>query len=93
MHIFFIFSVLVATAFATDSVWPENYYGIDISQGYSTGALNCLVGENLLFAVVRCYQSIGRPDPNCASTVANAHAAGMRVLKPCLYLFSPYKGR
>lgn len=29
--------------------------------------------------MIRCYQSVGRPDPNCASNVANAHAAGMQV--------------
>ncbi len=62
------------------STWPVNYYGVDVSQPYGVAAFQCLVRENLLFAVIRCYQSVGRPDPNCASSVANAHAAGMKVL-------------
>jgi hypothetical protein len=62
--------------------WPVNFYGVDVSQPYSVDAYRCLVGQNLLFAVIRCYQSVGRPDPYCASNVANAHAGGMRVSFP-----------
>lgn len=73
-------------AFASATQWPVNYYGVDVSQGYSAAAYRCLVGENLLFAIVRCYQSVGRPDPNCASNVANAIAGGMRVCTGQLFL-------
>ncbi len=29
--------------------------------------------------MVRCYQETGVVDPNCADTVRNAHAAGLKV--------------
>mmetsp|Transcript_34297 Transcript_34297/g.80167 ORF Transcript_34297/g.80167 Transcript_34297/m.80167 type:complete len:233 (-) Transcript_34297:31-729(-) len=58
--------------------YPANYYGVDVSQPVSESAMKCLVDANLLYAIVRCYQSLGHPDPACAGTVAAAHAAGMK---------------
>jgi hypothetical protein len=48
-----------------------------VSQPTSADAFACLKAQNLRYAVVRCYESVGRPDPNCAQTVRNAHAGGM----------------
>jgi len=62
------------------ATWPVNYYGVDVSQYTSQSVFQCLVGQNLVYAIIRCYQSVGRPDPNCAASVANAHAAGMQVV-------------
>eukprot|EP00040_Diaphanoeca_grandis_P039070 m.258091 g.258091 ORF g.258091 m.258091 type:complete len:242 (-) comp36094_c0_seq1:267-992(-) len=57
--------------------YPANYYGVDVSEPYGSAAFSCLHAANLRFAIVRCYESVGRVDPNCAGTVNNAHAGGM----------------
>lgn len=59
-----------------------SFYGVDVSQPTSADAFACLKGQNLRYAVVRCYESLGRPDPNCAQTVRNAHAGGMEQVRP-----------
>lgn len=43
----------------------------------SEAAFACLKGLNLRFAIVRCYESLGRVDPSCAPSVAAAHAGGV----------------
>jgi len=70
----------VARVTNESSTWPANYYGVDVSQYTSQSQFQCLVGQNLVYAIIRCYQSVGHPDPNCAASVANAHAAGMQVV-------------
>jgi len=52
-------------------------YGVDVSSPISVSAFQCLKNNGYDFAIVRCWQSNGVPDPNCPSTVANAWAAGM----------------
>jgi hypothetical protein len=74
-----VFALLFVSSLSKNVSFPTNYYGVDVSQPTSESAFRCLVGDNLLFAVVRCYMSVGRPDPNCASTTRNARAAGMKV--------------
>lgn len=65
---------------AVNSSYPANYYGVDVSQYTSQAGFSCLVGQNLVYAIIRCYMSVGRPDPNCAGSVQNAHNAGMKVV-------------
>eukprot|EP01088_Endostelium_zonatum_P002039 TRINITY_DN12465_c0_g1_i1.p1 TRINITY_DN12465_c0_g1~~TRINITY_DN12465_c0_g1_i1.p1 ORF type:complete len:215 (-),score=29.64 TRINITY_DN12465_c0_g1_i1:48-692(-) len=50
--------------------------GVDISQLTSVGSFQCLRNNGFNFAIVRGYESVGRIDPNVASSVANAWAAG-----------------
>ena len=70
----------------TDYEYPTDYYGIDISQSYGESTFSCLKGLNLNFAIIRCYESVGRVDPSCAGSAAAANAAGMDVhayMFPC----------
>lgn len=57
--------------------YPTNYYGVDVSQPYVESTFACLKGLNLQFAVIRCYQSVGKVDPACAGSTAAANAAGL----------------
>jgi hypothetical protein len=77
------FLVLLAYLIAgeSDASFPVNYYGVDVSQLTSEASFRCLVQNNLLFAVIRCYESVGRPDPNCAASVMNAHRGGVKVCR------------
>lgn len=46
----------------------------------------CLRKLNLRYAIIRCYESVGRVDPSCAGSAAAANAAGMDVhayMFPC----------
>eukprot|EP01006_Ploeotia_vitrea_P014550 TRINITY_DN39495_c0_g1_i2.p1 TRINITY_DN39495_c0_g1~~TRINITY_DN39495_c0_g1_i2.p1 ORF type:complete len:205 (-),score=93.70 TRINITY_DN39495_c0_g1_i2:181-795(-) len=52
-------------------------YGVDVSQPVSESAFKCLRGQNLQFAIVRCFHSYGEPDTNAPATVAAAWAGGM----------------
>jgi len=52
-------------------------YGVDVSSYLSTSQFQCLDSSGYSFAVVRCWESGGQPDPNCPATVANAWAGGM----------------
>jgi hypothetical protein len=66
--------------------FPTDFYGIDISQPYGEDTFACLKGLNLQFAIIRCYESVGRIDPSCAGSAAAANAAGMDVhayMFPC----------
>eukprot|EP01089_Gocevia_fonbrunei_P014493 TRINITY_DN3983_c0_g1_i7.p1 TRINITY_DN3983_c0_g1~~TRINITY_DN3983_c0_g1_i7.p1 ORF type:complete len:216 (-),score=55.47 TRINITY_DN3983_c0_g1_i7:314-961(-) len=55
----------------------EATYGVDVSQRTSRSSFECLKGRGIDFAVVRAFESIGRPDPNAPGTVADAWAAGL----------------
>ena len=59
--------------------------GVDVSQPVSVSEFKCLKGSGYDFAIVRAYQSLGRPDPNAVHTVANAHAAGIQYVD--VYIF------
>ncbi|KAF2072606.1 hypothetical protein CYY_006084 [Polysphondylium violaceum] len=59
--------------------------GVDVSSLTSTSSFGCLKSNGFNFAVVRCFQSVGRVDPNCASSVNNAWSAGMSDVD--LYMF------
>eukprot|EP01120_Amphizonella_sp_Union-15-10_P009698 TRINITY_DN3737_c1_g1_i1.p1 TRINITY_DN3737_c1_g1~~TRINITY_DN3737_c1_g1_i1.p1 ORF type:complete len:229 (+),score=39.59 TRINITY_DN3737_c1_g1_i1:31-687(+) len=51
--------------------------GVDISQPAGTEAWRCLKNSGYTFGVVRCYESVGRIDPNAVGSVASAWAGGM----------------
>ena len=71
---------------STNMSYPTNYYGVDVSQSYGTSTFQCLKDQNLHFAIIRCYQSIGSVDPACAGSAAAANAAGLDVhayMFPC----------
>jgi len=63
--------------------------GVDVSSLVSVSSFGCLKSNGYSFAVMRCYQSIGSVDPNCAATVKNAWDAGLD--KVDVYLFPCYK--
>lgn len=67
------------------SAYPSQVYGVDVSQLTSESSFSCLVSSNLTFAVVRAYQSVGRPDPNAAASINNAWNAGMEHVD--VYMF------
>jgi hypothetical protein len=47
-------------------------YGVDISSPVDKSEFTCLKKNGFDFAVVRCYQSIGRPDPAGPQSVKDA---------------------
>ena len=59
--------------------------GVDISQLYNPSDFQCLKDNDRDFAIIRCYQSVGKVDPNCAQNVANAWDGGMSYVD--LYMF------
>lgn len=63
----------------------EATLGVDISQPYPASSFQCLRNNGRTFAIIRCYQSNGRVDANCAQSVANAWAGGMSYVD--LYMF------
>eukprot|EP00048_Salpingoeca_helianthica_P014577 m.222402 g.222402 ORF g.222402 m.222402 type:complete len:237 (-) comp16021_c0_seq1:138-848(-) len=68
---------LVCAAFATK--------GVDLSQATSQDSFSCLHSNGYNFAIVRCYESVGQPDPNCAQSVINAWNGGMAHVD--IYMF------
>jgi hypothetical protein len=65
----FIFSALFATVFAT--------YGVDVSQRTYVSNFQCLASNGYDFAIVRVYQSNGKPDANGPYTINDAWSGGM----------------
>jgi len=66
--------------------FPTDYYGVDVSQPYGESTFKCLKGLNLKYAIIRCYESVGKVDPACAGSAAAANSAGMDVhayMFPC----------
>eukprot|EP00047_Mylnosiga_fluctuans_P014056 m.35031 g.35031 ORF g.35031 m.35031 type:complete len:233 (+) comp5289_c0_seq1:940-1638(+) len=65
--------------------------GVDLSQATSQSSFSCLKGSGYSFAVARCYESVGQPDPNCPDSVKNAWNGGMAHVD--VYLFpDPKRG-
>eukprot|EP00049_Salpingoeca_infusionum_P017566 m.353485 g.353485 ORF g.353485 m.353485 type:complete len:243 (+) comp16772_c0_seq1:62-790(+) len=80
-------SLLVCTALALACLAPtvQATTGVDVSTAVGVSSWECIHGEGHSFAIVRCYQSNGRPDPNCPQTVKNAWSGGMAHVD--VYLF------
>jgi len=68
-------------------------YGLDLSAATSQASFDCLKSNGYDFAVARAYQSIGRVDPNVATSVNRAWAAGFShvdvYLFPCFSCGNP----
>ena len=74
-----IFAIISAVALAEQ-------YGFDVAYAYPQDSWECLKQQrNMTFAVVRCYQSLGHVDPNCAESVRKAWAIGLKRVD--LYMF------
>ncbi len=55
-------------------------YGADTSSLVSESGWSCLKSQRgVSFAVIRCFMETGAVDPNCASAVHNARAAGLKT--------------
>ena len=73
---------VVAAAFVAEA----STHGIDCAYEYPQSSWNCLHNEQGIdFAIIRCYQSLGHVDPNCAASVQKAWNAGMKHVD--LYMF------
>jgi len=62
--------------------------GVDVFDTINSTAFSCLKSNGYSFAVVRCWQNlvnVGRPDPNCVSSIQSAWAGGLQNVD--VYLF------
>eukprot|EP01147_Barroeca_monosierra_P004832 gene4832-8679_t len=69
----FLYGTLVA-------IWIPGAFGakgVDVSQRTYINAWKCLKSDGYKFAIIRCFQSSGHPDPNCPHTIYNAWDGGM----------------
>jgi len=80
-----LFASCIAVAYCT--------LGVDVSTAVPQSDWTCLKNAGYAFAVVRCYRSSGSVDPNCASNVKYAKAAGIKnvdvYLFPCFSCGNP----
>ena len=74
---------LATLPLATDAM--QGVFGVDVSAPISQSEFECLKAHDYTFAIVRCYRSVGSPDPACPGTVSNAWAGGMSHVD--LYFF------
>jgi hypothetical protein len=44
------------------------YSGVDVSENYGA-VFSCLVSQGYNFAIIRGYEQVGQPDPNCTLCV------------------------
>ena len=69
------------------------YQGVDLSQPCSSSGFSCLKSNGVSFAVVRVFQSNGKPDPNGPATISSAWAGGMShvdgYIFPCFSCGNP----
>eukprot|EP00050_Salpingoeca_kvevrii_P010128 m.6746 g.6746 ORF g.6746 m.6746 type:complete len:310 (+) comp2649_c0_seq2:251-1180(+) len=64
--------------------------GVDVSSAVYVDPWKCLKSNGYSFAIIRCYESIGKPDSNCPHTIYNAWNGGMEHVD--VYMF-PDPGR
>lgn len=62
--------------------------GVDVSQRTYQSAFSCFKSNNYIFALIRVYQSSGRPDPNGPANINDAWNGGMRNVDG--YIFPCY---
>jgi len=70
---FAIFTLVVLLAAAVAARYVK---GVDVSQAVPLSAAHCMRAQGYSWATVRCYQSLGNIDPNCAHSVRNFRKAG-----------------
>ena len=59
--------------------------GVDVAYNYPLSSWKCLRNSGYEFAIVRCYQSLGHVDAQCAASVQKAWNAGFKHVD--LYMF------
>lgn len=59
--------------------------GVDVAYNYPLSSWSCLKSNGYQFAIVRCYQSLGHVDAQCAPSVQKAWNAGFKNVD--LYVF------
>ena len=59
--------------------------GVDVAYNYPLSGWSCLRSNGYQFAIVRCYQSLGHVDAQCAPSVQKAWSAGFKNVD--LYVF------
>jgi len=67
-----LLAFLIATCRHDSPFEVQAFTGVDVSTLLLPAAWQCLVGQNYTFAIVRCFQSTGNPDPNAPQTIQNA---------------------
>jgi GH25 family lysozyme M1 (1,4-beta-N-acetylmuramidase) len=71
------------------------YGGVDVSQRTYKSSWQCMVQNGKTFAIVRVYQSSGKPDPNGPASISDAWAGGMHYVDgyifPCYSCGNPAK--
>jgi hypothetical protein len=72
----FLFTVTVAQSL-----------GVDVSSSVSTNELSCILTSGYTNIVVRCYRSLGSPDPQAVGTISNAASAGFSSSNIDVYMF------
>ena len=65
-----IFALLISAAFGA-------MYGVDYSTLTSVSSHQCFISSGYVFAIPRCWCSVGSMDSNCVQNCKNAHSAGM----------------
>merc|ERR1711974_334925 len=70
-------AVVLLAITTTILAFDSQVYGVDVSTPVSKLQFQCLNGDNLTFAVIRCWHSTGTPDTNAPGTVAAAWAGGL----------------
>lgn len=80
-------SVLIVLALF--AVCTEARTGVDLSVATTVDTWQCLMKENSVdYAIIRAYRNVGQIDSNCATTLKNAHNAGVKDLGaymfPCM---------
>ncbi|KAL1918876.1 uncharacterized protein VTP21DRAFT_2898 [Calcarisporiella thermophila] len=59
--------------------------GVDVSSSVSKANWQCIKNAGYDIAVIRAYQSLGKPDPNAVATIKNAHDGGIGTVD--VYMF------
>lgn len=85
----FAVAVIVALFASPISAW---HHGLDIYDAFKDVA--CLKRQNISLLIIRCYQSLGRADPNCKHNLQAAKTAGVPAdlyVFPCVKCGNPEK--
>jgi hypothetical protein len=64
------------------------YHGVDVSSRVGVSNWQCLANNGYSFAIVRVYQSSGKPDANGPHTINDAHSGGIKYVDG--YIFPCY---
>ena len=82
-----ILSVILAFI-ASRALVADSTDGVDVSTAVMPNSWSCMKKNGRTFAIIRCYQSNGRPDANCPHTIYNAWDGGMEYVD--VYFFPDF---